>query len=92
MNRIIVFLAALVAAVAVTGCDNAPQSDTSGRGLTSFGTDAYGEIYYTRGSGEVRKIVPVTVQGPDCNGNSVRDARAAKPSEPPGLGVAGGRR
>jgi glucose/arabinose dehydrogenase len=45
-----------------------------GGGLTSFGTDSYGEIYYTRGSGEVRKIVPVTAQEPDCNGNGKRDA------------------
>jgi len=45
-----------------------------GGGLTSFGTDAYGEIYYTRGAGEVRKIVPLTAQGPDCNGNGKRDA------------------
>jgi hypothetical protein len=45
-----------------------------GGGLTSFGTDAYGEIYYTRGAGEVRKIVPVAAQGPDCNGNGRRDA------------------
>ena len=45
-----------------------------GGGLTSFGTDSYGEIYYTRGSGEVRKIVPVTPQGPDCNANGRRDA------------------
>jgi glucose/arabinose dehydrogenase len=44
-----------------------------GGGLTSFGTDAYGEIYYTLGSGTVRKIVPVTAQGPDCNSNTVRD-------------------
>ncbi len=45
-----------------------------GGGLTSFGTDAYGEIYYTRGAGEVRKIVPVAAQGPDCNANGKRDA------------------
>jgi hypothetical protein len=44
-----------------------------GGGLTSFGTDAYGEIYYTRGS-EVRKIVPAVFVGPDCNANSRRDA------------------
>jgi len=44
-----------------------------GGGLTSFGTDSYGEIYEVRGAGEVRKIVPVGAQGPDCNGNGKRD-------------------
>ena len=46
----------------------------TGGGLTSFGTDSYGEIYTVRGAGEVRKIVPVFPQGPDCNGNGKRDA------------------
>jgi len=49
--------------------------------ITSFGTDAYGEIYWTRG-GEVWKLVPRTLQGADCNANNKTDACeiAASPS------------
>ncbi|MDP1662676.1 MAG: PQQ-dependent sugar dehydrogenase, partial [Phycisphaerales bacterium] len=46
-------------------------------GITSFGTDAYGEIYWTRGgtgTGEVWKLIPRTLQGADCNANSKTDA------------------
>lgn len=43
--------------------------------LSSFGEDAYGELYMCDSTGgTVRKIVPVTTQGPDCNGNARRDA------------------
>ena len=41
--------------------------------ITSFGTDAYGEIYWTRG-GEVWKLIPRTLQGADCNANGRTDA------------------
>ena len=42
-------------------------------GITSFGTDAYGEIYWTRGT-EVWKLIPRTLQGADCNANGKTDA------------------
>lgn len=46
-------------------------------GLTSFGTDTYGEIYIVRGGGSgtgtVSKIIAAAPQGPDCNANSRRD-------------------
>ncbi len=42
--------------------------------LSSFGEDAYGELYICRiTSGEIRKIVAASPQGPDCNANSKRD-------------------
>lgn len=57
----------------VTNFSDRTAAVGGGGGLTSFGTDAYGEIYYTLGGGSVRKIVPVTPQGPDCNANGKRD-------------------
>jgi hypothetical protein len=45
--------------------------------ITSFGEDAYGELYIcdgsSRGAGEVFKIVPRQLVGPDCNANGRRD-------------------
>ncbi len=42
--------------------------------VTSFGEDAFGEMYIVDQGGEVFKIVPRTLVGPDCNGNGRRDA------------------
>lgn len=43
--------------------------------ITSFGEDAYGELYICdQSGGEVFKIVPTVVQSPDCNGNGRNDA------------------
>jgi len=41
--------------------------------ITSFGVDAYGEMYICDQFGEVYKIVPATPVGPDCNKNGRRD-------------------
>jgi len=42
--------------------------------LSSFGQDAFGELYVVeRGLGRVRRIVPET-PGPDCNVNGIADA------------------
>lgn len=68
-----------------TGTNNPPVTDRTaelapGGGLaitaiTSFGEDAYGEMYICdQTGGEVYKIVPSTLQGPDCNGNGRNDA------------------
>jgi glucose/arabinose dehydrogenase len=51
----------------------AVAGSTPAANITSFGTDAFGEIYWTRGS-EVWKLVPRTLQGADCNANSRTDA------------------
>jgi glucose/arabinose dehydrogenase len=40
--------------------------------VTSFGEDAYGEIYIVDQGGEIFKIVPQT-NPPDCNGNGIAD-------------------
>ncbi len=51
------------------------QLGISGSILSSFGEDAFGELYQCSWTaGMVRKIVPAVVQGPDCNGNGRRDA------------------
>ncbi len=47
--------------------------------ITSFGTDAFGEIYicdqgFNGTGGEVYKIIPLNFVGPDCNNNGRRDA------------------
>ena len=61
-----------------TGVTNAMSRTStigiSGSTLSSFGEDALGEILICNWStGEIRKIVPATAQGPDCNGNGKRD-------------------
>jgi DNA-binding beta-propeller fold protein YncE len=49
-----------------------------GFGVTSFGEDAFGEIYVTLAgsgvNGQLRKISLTTPAGPDCNANGRRDA------------------
>ena len=43
--------------------------------FSSFGEDAYGELYVARWSiGEIRKIGPASFIGPDCNNNGRNDA------------------
>lgn len=42
--------------------------------ITSFGEDAFGELYICDRGGEVFKIIPVDPQGPDCNANGRNDA------------------
>jgi glucose/arabinose dehydrogenase len=44
--------------------------------ISSFGEDAFGELYICEGAaaGELYKIVPRSLVGPDCNGNNRRDA------------------
>ncbi|MCG3127722.1 MAG: hypothetical protein CHACPFDD_02592 [Phycisphaerae bacterium] len=43
--------------------------------ITSFGEDAFGEIYICdQSGGEVYKIIPASFVGPDCNGNGRNDA------------------
>ncbi len=42
--------------------------------ITSFGEDAFGEIYIVDQTGQVFKIIPRTLQGTDCNGNGRADA------------------
>lgn len=43
--------------------------------ITSFGEDAFGELYICdQNGGEVFKIVPRMLVGPDCNNNGRRDA------------------
>lgn len=54
--------------------DRTAALGSGGTSLLGFGEDAYGEIYFMRNNGEIRKIVPATAQGPDCNGNGRRDA------------------
>jgi glucose/arabinose dehydrogenase len=51
----------------------APGGGLSIASITSFGEDAYGEIYICDQGGEVFKIVPVTPT-PDCNANGKVDA------------------
>jgi glucose/arabinose dehydrogenase len=55
--------------------DRAPHFGAAVNSVTSLGTDALGEIYWTRGfnDGEVWKLVSVTPQGPDCNHNGLTD-------------------
>ena len=61
--------------------DRTPEMAVSGfaplTNVMSFGTDAAGEIYWTKGlnpnQAEVWKLVPVTPQGPDCNANNITD-------------------
>jgi hypothetical protein len=64
-------------AIVDRGVELAVAGFTPMSGVTSFGTDAFGEIYWTRGgagTGEVWKLVPRTLQGADCNANSRTDA------------------
>jgi hypothetical protein len=61
------------------GAELAVAGSTPTSYITSFGTDSYGEIYWTRSNGvantgELWKLVPRTLQGADCNGNSKTDA------------------
>jgi glucose/arabinose dehydrogenase len=42
--------------------------------ISSFGQDAFGEIYICDLDGDVYKIVPSQPVGPDCNGNGRSDA------------------
>lgn len=52
----------------------APGGGLNLQGISSFGHDAYGEMYICdRDDGEVFKIVPVT-PSPDCNQNGIVDA------------------
>jgi glucose/arabinose dehydrogenase len=51
----------------------APGGGLSIASITSFGEDAYGELYICDQAGEVFKIVP-TVVTPDCNTNGKIDA------------------
>lgn len=54
-----------------------PPGATAIGQITSFGEDAFGEIYVCDRAGEVFKIVPNVgggVVGPDCNGNGRSDA------------------
>ncbi len=51
-----------------------PPGGTTITSITSFGEDAFGELYICDRGGEVFKIVPVDPQGPDCNGNGRNDA------------------
>lgn len=53
----------------------APGGGLSIATVTSFGEDAFGEIYICDSSGgEVFKIIPVGGPSPDCNGNLRNDA------------------
>ncbi len=53
----------------------APGGGLSISSITSFGEDAYGEMYICDSSGgEVFKMLPTTMVGPDCNNNGQRDA------------------
>ncbi|MFM9995880.1 MAG: PQQ-dependent sugar dehydrogenase [Phycisphaerales bacterium] len=53
----------------------APGGGLSIASITSFGEDAFGEMYICdQDGGEVFKIVPQTVVGPDCNNNGRRDS------------------
>lgn len=53
----------------------APGGGLSIASITSFGQDAYGELYICDSTGgEVFKIIPRTFVGPDCNSNGRRDA------------------
>jgi len=55
----------------------APGGGLTIANITSFGEDAYGELYIcdgaANGAGEVFKIVPRRLVGPDCNANGRRD-------------------
>jgi hypothetical protein len=43
--------------------------------ISSLGEDALGELYLTNWSnGDIRKIVPASFTGPDCNANMINDA------------------
>jgi hypothetical protein len=66
------------------GTNNPPVADRTaelapGGGLaianvTGFGEDAYGELYLCDSTGgELFKIIPRSLVGPDCNGNGRRD-------------------
>jgi glucose/arabinose dehydrogenase len=62
-------------AVTVRTTELAPGGGLGIASITSFGRDAFGEIYICDSTGgEVFKIIPATIVGPDCNGNNRRDA------------------
>jgi len=52
----------------------APGGGLAINAITSFGEDAFGEMYICDQGGEVFKIVPRTLQGTDCNANARSDA------------------
>lgn len=53
----------------------APGGGLSISAISSFGEDALGEVYICdQSGGEVFKIIPQTLGGPDCNENGVEDA------------------
>ncbi len=55
----------------------APGGGMSINAITSFGEDAFGEMYIcdqSEGAGEIYKIVPEVAVAPDCNANNRRDA------------------
>ncbi len=53
----------------------APGGGLSIASITSFGEDALGEMYICdQNDGEIFKIVPQTLVGPDCNNNGQSDA------------------
>lgn len=60
------------AVTALTKRDSLLGTSTGGIGLTGFGVDAHGEVYYTLlARGEVWKIVPAVER--DCNDNGTPD-------------------
>lgn len=53
----------------------APGGGLSIAGVSSFGEDAFGELYIVdQSGGEIFKVVPRTMVGTDCNHNNVDDA------------------
>ena len=52
----------------------APGGGLSIASITSFGEDAYGEMYICDSTGgEIFKIVPTSASTPDCNANGIND-------------------
>ncbi len=58
----------------------------AGSAISSFGTDAYGEIYICNISGQVRKIVRTDGPIEDCDENGIEDACQIAAGNPPACG------
>ncbi|USN98053.1 MAG: PQQ-dependent sugar dehydrogenase [Phycisphaeraceae bacterium] len=72
--------------VNVTDFENRTFELTPGSAISSFGEDAYGEIYICNLGGQVRKIVRDAAPLNDCDGNGVEDACQVAAGNPPACG------
>ncbi len=58
----------------------------AGFSISSFGTDAFGEIYICNLGGQIRKIVRTDGPIEDCDGNGIEDACQTAAGNPPACG------